>query len=285
MGEWVNGPGDIMFADITLRELLDRFGSPDPTPGGGSAAALSGAVGTSLLAMVAGLPKTKTGAPEERAALDAARVDLLRHRDTLVDLIDRDAQAYDEVVAAYRLPKGTDDEKAARKAAIQRAMTRATETPLETMDACAAAMQAGRAAGEFGNPSAASDVGVGLVLLAGAMQGGALNVATNLDSLTDAAVQKSMAERVLTLMRSIHAAMGQAGSAGFGHLWGTLAKHAGYPEPFRPSEQAAVLVSEGLRQMGSPEAKQALELLTASSDELIASKARAALTRFGAPPT
>ena len=269
----------MMLAELTLTDLLDRFASSDPTPGGGSAAAMAGALGASLLAMVAGMPKTRTGAPDERAALDTARADLLRHRDTLLGLVDRDAQSYDLVVAAYRHPKGTDEEKAARKAAIQQAMRVATETPLETMRVCAAAMKAGGAAAEFGNPSAMSDVGVGMSLLSAGMQGGALNVAINLDGLTDAAYQKTTAEAVGELMRGIHAAASRGVGGGFGQLWGALMKHAGYPAPPSPAEQAVRLSTEGLRQMGSPVATQALELLAASDDETVARHAREALGR------
>ena len=120
-------------ADKSLISVLDAFASSDPTPGGGSAAALLGALGASLFAMVAGLPKTKTGTPEERTALDAARTEILRGRDLLVELIDRDAAAYDLVVAAYRRPKSTDAEKTARTATIQDALRAATEVPVETI--------------------------------------------------------------------------------------------------------------------------------------------------------
>src|SRR5215813_7098180 len=105
-----------MFMNRSVIELLDAFSSPDPTPGGGSASALSGALGASLLAMVAGLPKTRTSAPEERSTLDSARRQLMSLRGKLVELVDRDAAAYDLVVAAYKQPKTTDSEKAARKA-------------------------------------------------------------------------------------------------------------------------------------------------------------------------
>ena len=144
--------------DLPLASFLDALTSPNPTPGGGSALALAGAMGASLLAMVAGMPKTKTGTPEARAALDAARAALVPVRDTLTGLVDRDSAAYDLVVAAFKRPKGTDEEKAARKAAIQDATRVATDVPLETMRACAAALREGAAVAEHGNPSAASDI-------------------------------------------------------------------------------------------------------------------------------
>src|SRR4051812_19243252 len=123
--------------DRTVTGLLDAFAAADPTPGGGSASALAGAVAASLLQMVASMPKSKTNAVAEREALDEANTEIVQLRETLTALVDRDADAYDLVVAAFRKPKATDDDKAARKAAIQDATRVATEIPLETMKACA----------------------------------------------------------------------------------------------------------------------------------------------------
>src|SRR5258705_7205754 len=86
------------FSEMALADLIDAFSSTDAVPGGGSAAALAGAVGVSLLLMVAGLPKTKTGAPEETADLAEAASRLHPLRDALVDLVDRDSEAYRQVV-------------------------------------------------------------------------------------------------------------------------------------------------------------------------------------------
>jgi len=111
-----------MLHDQRLPDLLDAFSSSDPTPGGGSAAALLGALGASLLAMVAGMPKTKSNTPEERAALDAARARLLELRKTLMELIDRDAGAYDRVVGPKTPPKYTHQVKNPPSGAIHAAI-------------------------------------------------------------------------------------------------------------------------------------------------------------------
>lgn len=177
-----------MLTDRTVTDLLDAFASPDPTPGGGSAAALAGAIGTSLLAMVAAMPKTKTGTPDSRAVLDAAHVRLMEARKTLTELIDRDSAAYDLVVAAYRRPKASDEEKAARKEAIQHAMRIATEVPLETATRCADALSDAAIVEAHGNPNAASDVGTAMALLRAGIRGAALNVEINIGSLSDAAI-------------------------------------------------------------------------------------------------
>ncbi len=186
----------------SVSALLDAFASSDPTPGGGSAAALSGAIGASLLAMVAAMPKTKTGAPDERTALDAIHPRLMSHRAALTGLIDRDTAAYDLVVAAYRKPKATDEEKAARKSAIQAAMKVATEVPLETAEACAAALADSDVVGDFGNPNASSDVGTARAMLRAGLEGALLNVDINIGSLSDANLVAALRARVSALPRS-----------------------------------------------------------------------------------
>lgn len=169
----------------SITDLLAAFRSAEPTPGGGSASALAGAVGASLLAMVAGLPKPKAADPAdvERLCDAGARCTAVAVR--LEAMIDEDSDAYDTVVAAFRMPKGTADEKAARTAAIQRALTTATEVPLLVMRHCAEALAAAETVGELGNPNASSDVEVGLGLLRAALRGAQANVEINLGSLKD----------------------------------------------------------------------------------------------------
>jgi len=174
-----------MLASKTVSELLDALASPSPTPGGGSAAALSGAVAASLLVMVAAMPKTKNGTPEDRAALDEALPKLQALQKRLTSLIDEDAASYDGVVAAYKLPKGTDEEKAARKRAVQGAMRRATDIPLETFRAALALIPLGRVVGEHGNPNAKSDASVAVHMAMTASGAAHANVEINLDGTGD----------------------------------------------------------------------------------------------------
>lgn len=183
-----------MLIDRIVPSLLEAFSSADPTPGGGSAAALTGATGAALLVMVTGMPKSLTNAIAEREALDQANSELLKIRDTLMELIDRDASAYDLVIAAFRRPKATDEEKLERKAAIQDATRVATEIPLETIRVCVAGMREGRAAATHGNPSAASDVKVGFRLLYAAALSAKDNVEINLGGLNDTTLQSSLRE-------------------------------------------------------------------------------------------
>jgi formiminotetrahydrofolate cyclodeaminase len=167
---------------LPARDLLDRFASSDPTPGGGSAAALAGALAASLVEMVAGLPKTRTGAAEEREKLDAAKAAVKKAGSRLRELVDLDTDAYNAVTAAYRMPKAGDEEKAARSAAIAKAMRQATEIPLETCECAAQVLRASAQALAHGNPNAASDVRTAMALCRAALDAGAENVRANVGS-------------------------------------------------------------------------------------------------------
>jgi formiminotetrahydrofolate cyclodeaminase len=185
-----------LFSTMAAIDLIDAFASNDPVPGGGSASALAGAVGTSLLIMVAAMPRTRSGAPEETADLAEVEARLRPLRNELTALIDRDSDVYGIVVAARRLPRETEAEKAARSAAIQAGTRTATEVPLDTMRACRSALQGAIVVATNGNRNAASDVGVAIELLMAGLKGAGLNVDINLGGLTDGAfVERARAER------------------------------------------------------------------------------------------
>lgn len=179
--------------DRSVRDLLTAFSSSDPTPGGGSAAALASAVGASLLMMVAGLPKTRTGSDDDRRALATAAGTLADLRGRLADAIDADTAAYDRVVAAYKMPKASADEQAARKAAIQQAMRGATEVPLGVVRLSRAALDQAVAVAAHGHRAAASDVGVAVALLRAGLRGARLNVEINIPSVSDEAYTTAVA--------------------------------------------------------------------------------------------
>jgi len=174
-----------MLTDKSARDLLAALASPDPTPGGGSASALASAMGASLLMMVAALPKTRSGTDEDRVALAAASSALTGVQQQLIEAVDADAAAYNQVVAAYKLPKATESEQAARKAAIQRALRGATDVPLGVMRLSAIALKHAQAIAEHGHRAAGSDAGVAVALLAAGARGARLNVDVNLGSLGD----------------------------------------------------------------------------------------------------
>jgi formiminotetrahydrofolate cyclodeaminase len=198
---------------LRVSELLDRFASPDPTPGGGSAAALAGATAAALVAMVCRMPKTRTGDPAERARLDAALADALTAGDRLRRLVDEDSAAYDAVVAAYKLPKAGEDEKAARKRAIDAAVTVATDVPLRTAEMCRVVMGAAQAAAENGNPNAVSDARTGAALAWAGLRGAAENVRINLGPGGTPALRDHVGELERQADASL-AALGLAPAAG-----------------------------------------------------------------------
>ena len=196
-----------------LRDVLESFAAPRPTPGGGAGAALAGAVGASLFVMVAGMPRTRTGSEADRQALDQVLRELRPSRDHLADLVDRDTEAYDAVVAAHRLPKGTPDEQAARAAAVQAALRGATEVPLDVMRACQAVVHEGTTVARHGNPAAASDVGVALELLVAALRGAAANVRANLDSVRDVGFASGARDEAERLERAMELSIAEARQA------------------------------------------------------------------------
>ena len=187
---------------MTTSELLAAFRSSEPTPGGGSASALAGAVGASLLAMVAGLPKPKAANDQDVQRLGEAGAQCSALAVQLEALIDEDSAAYDLVVGAFRMPKGTDEEKAARTAGIQRALAAATEAPLNVMRRCAEALALAPIVAALGNQNASSDVAVARALLSAGLSGARENVEINLGSLKDEAYVARIREESTALMQS-----------------------------------------------------------------------------------
>ncbi len=191
-----------MLTDTPLRALLAAFASARPTPGGGSAAATSSAIGAALLQMVAGLPKTRSGSESDRAALAEAAAALPGVQQQLTEAIDEDTAAYEAVVAAYKQPMGTDAERAARQAAIQRTLRKATDVPLAIGRLSAAALKQAEVVAAHGHRAAASDAGVAVALLRAGLHGATLNVEANLAGLSDAPYKEAAAEEISRLKRS-----------------------------------------------------------------------------------
>lgn len=167
--------------DDTLRRFLDRLASPDPTPGGGSASALAGAMAAALLAMVCRLSKAKDGSSPLQGSVSV----LEQARGGLIDLVARDAQAFDEVMQAMRMPKGTDEERRTRQQAIQNALIGATAVPLAVASQSLTVLEITPEVARTGNANAVSDVGVGALLAHSAVQGALLNVRINLGGIKD----------------------------------------------------------------------------------------------------
>lgn len=173
----------------TLKEFAGNLASGAPTPGGGSASAYAGALGVSLYIMVLEVERAKA---EDAAPIDKLVTALLPLKERLLELVELDTLAFDAVMKAFKLPKETEEEKAARRAVIQSAMVHAAEVPLETMETALKALEMGEAAVEHGAQTAASDVGVGTLLLAAAITGAGYNVEINLPSIKDEAIKSRL---------------------------------------------------------------------------------------------
>ncbi len=171
--------------DGSVQALLDELAGSSATPGGGSAAALAGAMGAALLSMVCNLTigKKRFAAVEGELRDTLEKAESLRRQ--LTGLAEADTHAFDQVMAAYRRPKETEEEKAARQAAIQRALQGATQVPLETATACAAVVNLTAQVASKVNPNALSDAGAAALLAEAGLRGAQLNVGINLSSIRD----------------------------------------------------------------------------------------------------
>ena len=171
--------------DLTVAEFLTVLAGDTPAPGGGSAAALAGALGSALVSMVARLTinRERYAAVQEEMARVRDHAEVLRLR--LTALVDADAAAYDRVTAAYKLPKDIEAAKFQRAEAIQAALKGAVEVPLEVAAACADVLGLTCQVAAHGNRNAASDAAVGALLAYAGLQGAARNVRINLAAIQD----------------------------------------------------------------------------------------------------
>lgn len=175
-------------ADMTVTAFTDTVASDAPAPGGGSVAALAGSIGAALTAMVGNLTqgRKKYADYAAYAAEVEAKGNELKSR--LMDVMDRDTEAFNAVSAAFAMPKATDEEKAARSAAIQEALKGCTKTPMEMMELMDEAVSLAASLLDNGfNDTAASDLGVAFLSLKAGIQGAWLNVLINVGSLKDRA--------------------------------------------------------------------------------------------------
>jgi formiminotetrahydrofolate cyclodeaminase len=174
-----------MYGDDPLKEFLDKLSAGSATPGGGSASALAGALAASLASMVAGLTMNKKGYESVRDEMTRIQQGAQTLMHEMAGLIDRDADAYRQVMAALRLPKSDDSEKAIRAQAIEEATLLAAIVPLETMRASRKVADLLSFAASHGNPNASTDAAVGALLMSACTEGAYRNVAVNLGGMSD----------------------------------------------------------------------------------------------------
>ncbi len=176
-----------MLTEKPVTTFLDELASSAPAPGGGSVAALSGALGAALVSMVCNLTvgKKKYADVQEDIKTLLAQSEALRQE--LVELLESDVQVYTEVSKAMKMPRATEEEKAARTAAMQKALKAATDVPMQVAEACVEVMELCRPAAEKGNVNAVSDAGVAVLMAEAGLRSAALNVLINLAWIKDQA--------------------------------------------------------------------------------------------------
>ena len=174
-----------MIQNQSTQAFLNALSGKSPTPGGGSVAALNGALGAALVSMVCNVTIGK----KKYADVEAEAQEILQSatvlQTQLTALVSDDAAAFDKVMAAFGLPKNTETEKRARSQAIQSAFKEATLVPLATVKACADVMRLGKRIAEIGNANAISDAGSGVLSAHAGLRSASLNVLINLGSLKD----------------------------------------------------------------------------------------------------
>jgi len=177
--------------ELTIPAFTELLGSDAPAPGGGSAAALTGALGTALTAMVAALTVGREKYAEHEPLMREIIDESTRLRLQLTDVIERDAEAFNGVTAVFAMPKSTEEEKAARSAAMQTALKACTLTPYEMMACALKVLELAERALGRSNTNAASDLGVAALCLRTAVQGAWLNILTNIGGIRDEAFVKT----------------------------------------------------------------------------------------------
>jgi glutamate formiminotransferase/formiminotetrahydrofolate cyclodeaminase len=184
---------------LNLRQFCNETLSDSPAPGGGSVAALMGALGVSLGGMVANLSAGKRGWEDQLSYFSDWAVKAQQLKDEMLLLVDEDTAAFNEVMAAFALPKGSAAEKSVRTAAIQSANKQAAEVPLRVMEAALKAYELLAEMANKGNPASISDVGVGLLAVRACIEGAAMNVRINLPGLKDEPLKSALLGKLQTL--------------------------------------------------------------------------------------
>lgn len=191
-------PGKL--TDKPMNTFLDELASSAPAPGGGSVAALTGALGASLISMVSNLTigKEKYTDVQGEIAEILEKSENLRRELTL--LLEADVRVYTELSQTMKMPRDTDEQKRTRAAAMDKALKAASDVPMRVAEACAAVMDLCRPAAEKGNINAVSDVGVGILLAEAGLRSAALNVLINLAWIKDGAFVVESRKRLDNLL-------------------------------------------------------------------------------------
>ncbi len=181
--------------DMTVKDFAHETASESPAPGGGSISATMGAYGAALATMVANLSAHKPGWDDRWEEFSNWAMKGKNYVEQLLAMVDEDTNAFNRIMDAFGLPKSTDEEKAARSAAIQAATLYATEVPFRVMQLCYQSMEVIQAMAEHGNPNSVTDAGVGALAARSAVYGAYLNVRINAASLKDKAKAQELIDK------------------------------------------------------------------------------------------
>lgn len=192
-----------MLTTRPMNEFLDELASNSPAPGGGSVAALAGAIGAALTSMVCRLTIGKKKYADVQKEIESILQQSEQLRGELTAVIEEDTNAFNKVMAAFGLPKETEDQQRQRIAAVQAATKDATLVPLKVMQLSEQAIALAKTVAEKGNKNSISDAGVAALLLQAASSGAALNVRINVGSLTDATFVKEVTETMSETARRV----------------------------------------------------------------------------------
>lgn len=173
------------------QDFINELASKAPTPGGGGASAYCGALATALASMVGNLTVGKKTYAAVEDEVKEALAQLEEQRNKLIELIDKDAQAFEPLSRAYKLPRATSEELAHKNKVMQQALVGATEVPLEIMEICAQVITTSKFLAHNGSRLALSDVGVAVLFAKAALKGASLNVYANASSMANEAQARS----------------------------------------------------------------------------------------------
>lgn len=189
-----------MLAEKKLEEFIALLASDAPAPGGGGVAALSGAMGAGLISMVCNLTIGKKGYEEFEAELKKALNESQLLHKKLTNLIDEDANAFSSVIAAFKMPKETDEEKTIRSAAVQTAYKKAADIPYKIATTCLEVLELGQNVMDISNTNVISDVGIAAISGYAGLEGGVMNVNVNLPSIKDETYVKEREQQLQDML-------------------------------------------------------------------------------------
>jgi len=191
----------IKLINRAITEFIELLASQEPAPGGGAASSLVGAIGVALSSMVANLTVGKEKFKDKEELMNEIIEENKKIQKELLELIEKDAEAFSKVAKALKMPKGTEEEKNKRKEALETALKEAALVPLEIMRKSINALRLLEKSLGNSNPNAVSDIGVGAVCLKAALQGAWLNVKINLASIRDKDFVKNIQKEAESLLK------------------------------------------------------------------------------------